>query len=220
MLVLISMLNTSPLNNFIIFFLIISVHLYRCNVTALTPTTLDQSSNHLSSRPAGYQLVAEGVTHISLPLYTNTIEGDRRKIKQTNKHEQSLGLTKSRRRYCNTTCMCGLSLAWVTSENSTSNSNADILSRSSSPWLDPIFSATVSGVRCWLPLSVVPRQLCFLSSRQLLPAHLSSQPSFASPYHFRIRRDFRSKNPLSGFAPKQTKESSARATHIVLHRIL
>ena len=59
--------------------------------------------------------------------------------------------------------MCGLSLAWVTSENSTSNSNADILSRSSSPWLDPFFSATVSGVRCWLPLSVVPRQLCLLS---------------------------------------------------------
>ena len=52
--------------------------------------------------------------------------------------------------------MCGLSLAWVTSENSTSTSNADILSRSSS--LDPILSPTVSGVRCWLPLSVVPRQ--------------------------------------------------------------
>ena len=118
--------------------------------------------------------------------------------------------------------MCGLSLAWVTSENSTSNSNADILSRSSSPWLDPLFSATVSGVRCWLPLSVVPRQLSLLSRRQLprpgpvahcLPAPLSSQLSFASPYHFRIRRDFRSKNPLSGFAPKQTKESSALAGH-------
>ena len=53
--------------------------------------------------------------------------------------------------------MCGLSLAWVTSENSTSTSNADILSRSSS--LDPILSPTVSGVQCWLPLSVVPRQL-------------------------------------------------------------
>ena len=44
-----------------------------------------------------------------------------------------------------------------------------------------------------------------------LSALLSSQLSFASPYHFRIRRDFRSKNPLSGFAPKQTKESSALA---------
>ena len=41
---------------------------------------------------------------------------------------------------------------------------------------------------------------------------------FASLYLFRPRRDFKSKNPLSGFAPKQTKESSAwRATYIVLH---
>ena len=158
-------------------------------------------------------------------LFTATQEYDRggqEKIKQTNKHEQSLGLTKSRRMYCNTTCMCGLSLAWVTNENSTSNSNADILSRSSSPWLDPLFSPTVSGVRCWLPLSVVPRQLSLLSSHQLLlsgsrrqlPASSFVQPTLIRvPYHFQIRRDFRSKNPLSGFAPKQTKESSALAGH-------
>ena len=111
--------------------------------------------------------------------------------------------------------MCGLSLAWVTSENSTSTSNADILSRSSS--LDPILSPTVSGVRCWLPLSVVPRQLSAarLSAvqRQLPSAGSRRQLPFASPYHFRIRRDFRSKNPLSGFAPKQTKESSALAAY-------
>ena len=71
----------------------------------------------------------------------------------------------------------GLTLGGVTSENSTNNSNADILSRSSSPWLDPLFSATVSGVRCWLPLSVVPRQLSLLSSRQL-PLSSFSQPIF------------------------------------------
>ena len=51
----------------------------------------------------------------------------------------------------------------------------------------------------------VPRQLPSAGSRRQL--------SFASPSHFRIRRDFRSKNPLSGFAPKQTKESSALAAH-------
>ena len=121
--------------------------------------------------------------------------------------------------------MCGLSLAWVTSENSTSTSNADILSRSSS--LDPILSPTVSGVRCWLPLSVVPRQLSAarLSAVQPPTAPLlgrvvncphpgpPSTASLASPSHFRIRRDFMSKNPLSGFAPKQTIESSALAAH-------
>ena len=46
--------------------------------------------------------------------------GGQEKIKQTNKHEQSLGLTKSRRRYATLHSVCGLSLAWVTSENSTS----------------------------------------------------------------------------------------------------
>ena len=75
-------------------------------------------------------------------------------------------------------------------------------------------------------LSVVPRPLSAHSPlccpvANCLPAPLSSQLSFASPYHFWIRRDFRSKNPLSGFAPKQTKESSSRrATHIVLHKEL
>ena len=99
-------------------------------------------------------------------------------------------------------------------------------------------SALCSGVWCWLPLSVLPRQLPsapFLSavqpptpsagSRRQLPSLLSSRQlpsagsrrplSFASPYHFRIRRDFMSKNPLSGFAPKQTR-LLWRPTHIVL----
>ena len=106
--------------------------------------------------------------------------------------------------------MCGLSLAWVTSENSTK------LLESDSSWLtvagpyllcyclpSPVLTAPVhdSTPTLWCPVANslvrVPRQLL----------------SFASPSHFRIRRDFRSKNPLSGFAPKQTKESSALAAH-------
>ncbi len=54
-------------------------------------------------------------------------------------------------------------------------------------------------------LSAVQRQLPRPGPRRQL--------SFVSPSHFRIRRDFRSKNPLSGFAPKQTNESSALAAH-------
>ena len=50
-------------------------------------------------------------------------------------------------------------------------------------------------------------------------ASVVRQLSFASPYHFRIRRDFRSKNPLSGFAPKQTR-LLWRPTPIVLHTSL
>ena len=111
--------------------------------------------------------------------------------------------------------MCGLSLAWVTSENSTSNLNADILSRFSS--LDPILSAT--GLRSPVLTAPVrgstPTLFARLSAvqRQLPLSSFSSQLSFASPSHSRIRRDFMFKNPLSGFAPKQTKESSALAAH-------
>ena len=54
--------------------------------------------------------------------------------------------------------MCRLSLAWVTSENSTSNSNADILRLNLLRWTLYCLPL-VSGVRCWLPLSVFPRQL-------------------------------------------------------------
>ena len=84
-------------------------------------------------------------------------------------------------------------------------------------------SPLCSGVWCWLPLSVLPRQLLLfaslLSSRQL-PSLLSSrQLPFASPYHFRIRRDFMSKNPLSGFAPKLTR-LLWRPTHIVPQGII
>ena len=110
--------------------------------------------------------------------------------------------------------VCGLSLTWVTSENSTSTGMPTSF--------DSIFFAgpylLCYCLRSRPHLSVVPRPLFCCPVANCLSAPLSSQPSFASPYHFRIRRDFRSKNPLSGFAPKQTKESSVwRATHIVLH---
>ena len=67
-----------------------------------------------------------------------------------------------------------------------------------------------SGVRCRLP--------CPWFHANCLSAPFSNHFSSVSPYHFRVRRDFRSKNPLSGFTPRQTKKSSAwRATYIVLH---
>ena len=113
-----------------------------------------------------------------MPPHKNRIEGTEKIEGQTNKHEQSLGLTKSRGRYCNTICMCGLSLAWVTSENST------MLLESDSSWLTlagpypmlPRLSAPVSGVDCpsvdprqplCSPLSVQPPTASLLSSRQL-----------------------------------------------------
>ena len=151
--------------------------------------------------------------------------------------------------------MCRLSLAWVTSENSTMLLESDILRLFfTGPYLVSSPLCSVSGVDC---PSILPRQLLFcclplscpaatplscptatasaaclsalqpptpllVSSHQLpllvschqLPLLVSChQLSFASPYHFRVRRDFMSKNPLSGFAPKQTIESSALAAY-------
>ena len=90
---------------------------------------------------------------------TRIRSGEQEKIKQTNKHEQCLGLTKSRRRICNTTCMCRLTLAWVTSENFTSNSNADIFWLNLLCWtlscllLSQESTASVCGSMPTLPLT-------------------------------------------------------------------
>ena len=162
--------------------------------------------------------MAEGVTHISLP----TQEYDRGRQEKTNRRtntNKAWGY-QEQREVCNTTCMCipnsryGLTLAWVTSENSTMLLESDILRLFfTGPFLSPRLSVPVSGVDC---PSVDPRQLPLLVQSQLLTASLwvaSSTLILGSPYHFRIRRDFMSKNPLSGFAPKQTIESSALAAY-------
>ncbi len=83
--------------------------------------------------------MAEGVTY-----YTRIRSGGQEKIKQTNKHEQCLGLTQVQKESYATLCIpdsiYGLTLAWVTSENSTNQLECRHLDSSSS--LDPILSAT------------------------------------------------------------------------------
>ena len=104
--------------------------------------------------------MAEGVTQISLP----TQEYDRGRQEKTNRRTNTnkLGVTKSRGRYCNTICMCGLSLAWVTSENSTMLLESDILRLFfTGPYL--VSSPLCSGVWCWLPLRGSPPTSLFAS---------------------------------------------------------
>ena len=126
-----------------------------------------------------------------------------------NKHEQCLGLTQSRRRVCNTTCMCRLTLAWVTSENSTKQLECrHLLTRSSS--LDPIFSAgltaPVSGVDCPCPWFHANSPSSSLQPTLSRPLTTSGYGEISGP-----------KILCLVFAPKQTKESSTwRATYIVL----
>ena len=139
--------------------------------------------------------------------------------------------------------MCGLSLAWVTSENSTMLLESDILRLFfTGPYL--VSSPLCSGVWCWLPLrSSTPTSLfaSLLSSLNCPPwspaatafyclplcspatnclslgrvVNSRSRPLTTSGYG----EIFLSKNPLSGFAPKQTR-LLWRPTPIVLHTSL
>ena len=94
--------------------------------------------------PAGDQLVAEGATHISLP----TQEYDRGRQEKTNRRtntNKAWGY-QEQRKVCNTICMCRLSLAWVTSENSTILESDILRLFFTGPYL--VSSPLCSGVWC------------------------------------------------------------------------
>ena len=142
---------------------------------------------------------------------SNTIEGTGGK--RTN--DQTLGVNSSAEgELSNTLCMCRLTLVWILAKLPQSNWNADSswldLLHWSGPYLLPIgLSAPVSGVDCLVPgPAPTPTSSSFV------------QPTlFSRPLPLPVTARSQVRNPLSGFAPKQTKESSAwRATYIVLHR--
>ena len=189
-----------------------------------TPHYLTQSSNHVFFLAGRWSTSGWGGNAHFLPPHKNTIEGNRRKQNRRTNTNKAWGY-QEQRKVCNTTCMCipdsryGLTLAWVTSENSTGIRHLETLLH----WTLSCLLASLLGVWCWLPLrgstptASAPVQLPTASAPVQLPTLLSSgsrrQLSFASPYYFRVQRDFMSKNPLSGFAPKQTIESSALAAY-------
>ena len=109
--------------------------------------------------------MAEGATHISCH-HTRIRSRETGENRKTNE-QTKLGVTKGRGRCCNTICMCRLSLAWVTSENSTMLLGSDILRLFfTGPYLISSPLCSVSGVDC---PSVDPRQLpLLLSNYQLL----------------------------------------------------
>ena len=97
----------------------------------------------------------------------------------------------------------GLTLVWITSKNSTKQLECRHLDSVffAGPYLMLArLSARVSGVDCPCP---------WFHANSLCPLLSPTNSLLASRYLFRPRRDFKSKNPLSGFAPKQTKELSA-----------
>ena len=157
-------------------------------------------------------MVPRGVTHISCH-YKNTIEGAGENWRTNEQTRTMLGVNSEQKdsmQHYISDSIYGLMLAWITSENSTKQLECRHLDSVffAGPYLMLArLSARVSGVDCpcsWFHANSV----CLLLS--------PTNSLLVSRYLFRPRRDFKSKNP--GFAPKQTKESSAwRATHIVLH---
>ena len=96
-----------------------------------------------------------------MPPHKNTIEGNRRKQNRRTNTNKAWGY-QEQRKVCNTICMCGLSLAWVTSENSTMLLESDILRLFfTGPYLVSSPLCSVSGVDC---PSVLPRQLLLFAS--------------------------------------------------------
>ena len=67
--------------------------------------THSSSSRTFSSWPAGDQLVAEGVTHISLPLHKNTIGGTGEN-KTDGQTRTKLGVNQEQKEVCNTSFPC------------------------------------------------------------------------------------------------------------------
>ena len=110
--------------------------------------------------------------------------------------------------------MCRLMLAWISSETSTKLLGMPTYPDwSSSLVLDSVMPTRLSAVRCRLVTRVTLRQLPSSSS--------FVQPSSRVPLPTSSHPRSQVQNPLSGFAPKQTKESSAWQTiYIVLHNYL
>ena len=155
-------------------------------------------------------MVPRGVTHISCH-YKNTIEGAGENRRTNEQTRTMLGVNSEQKesmQHYISDSIYGLTLAWITSENSTKQLECR--------HLDSIFFA---GPYLLLTrLSAVPSPTASVRGSTPTACQLlcPTNSLLASRYLFRPRRDFKSKNPLSGFAPKQTKESSAWwATYIV-----
>ena len=141
--------------------------------------------------------------------------GGKRTNEGKEQHEPGVNL-KCKTRFYVTPCIpvsiYRLTLAWISSENSTTHEECWlILTRLTSLlWISSHLTG-LSAVRCRLPC---PSSV----ANCLLRVPLSTSLWLAFPYPLPVTPKSRVQNPLSGFAPKQTKESSTwRTSYIVLH---
>ena len=105
-----------------------------------------------------------------------------------------------------TLCKCRLTLAWVTSENSTKLLECRFIFRHCGWTLSHADSPLCSGVRCRLPLSVVPRQL---------PSSSFVQPTpFSRPHTNSGHGKISSPKPFVWFRAKTDKGIVCLAGHL------
>ena len=166
------------------------------------PPTLSLSSNHVFFLAGRWSTSGWGVTHISLP----TQEYDRGRQEKTNRrtNEQTWGYQEQKRGIATLyACADYASVGYQRKfHNATGIRHLETLLH----WTLSCLLASLLGVWCWLPLrGSTPTA----SAPVQLPTTLSS---VASSTLVRVplplpdtARFFLSKNPLSGFAPKQTR---------------
>ena len=151
-------------------------------------------------------MVPRGVTHISCH-YKNTIEGAGEN-RRTN--EQTLGVNSRAKRgvmqHYISDSIYGLTLAWITSENSTKLLECRLIFPHCGWTLSHAASPLCSGVHCRLPLSVVPRQLPVSSFLQPTlfsrPVTSSGHAEISSPKTLcLVSRQNRQRNRLLGGSP-------------------
>ena len=182
---------------------------------SLGPQVSSTSSNHFdilgrwsSNGPD------RGIAHF-FTATINTIEG----VGENEQNEQyepgvnSKCKTRSYVTLCIPVSIYRLTLAWISSENSTTHEECWlILTRLPSLLWTSSPPTGLSAVRCRLPCPSSVAN-CLLLTPFVSPPDLRSRPTSG---HVEIS----SPNPLSGFVPKQTKKSTAwRTSYIVLHFI-
>ena len=177
--------------------------------TPSAPHVTSTSLNHFTSWPGDQLVVPIGASHISSWLQ----EIQSREWEERTKNKRTIwAWVNSKCKKCIPLCICRLTLAWISSEIFTYKECQPILTGLPSLLLDSLMP---TGHFC-CPVSTATR----FPHRQLPSFSSFVQFLSRSLTHFRSRRDH-GLRPLFGFAPKQTKGSSAwLTTYIVLHYMI
>ena len=129
------------------------------------PHTLHHSSNHVTSL-GRWSTSGRGGQRIIFCHYKNTIEGVGEKESKRTNTNKTLGVNKEQKELCNTTCICRLTLAWVTSENSTKQLECRDLDSIffAGPYLLLLCPESTASLRSSTPTLLLSRRQLALSS--------------------------------------------------------